>query len=417
MRKILIIFILVPSLSLAQSTVSLDSCMGWALDKFSFQLDKDGLEKMRELSNLNISTAKLPQFIVSGSTTWQNEQLEISLGVPGISGPEVPLNFNRLLLNFNQTIYDGQLTRHKAHLNDLEYAAKQTEVDVEIMKLKAQVAGIFFGVLLAEESLGVLEEQRQIFVKRKDQLIAARANGLVLPSAIKILDAEIIGLDQKVVELNSTGTKLRLALVELTGHDVTSWEFLTPAFDDNLGTELNRPELNLLDLKIEVLEEQKSLTIAMRQPKVNFFGNAGLGDPGFNILNESIRPMLYVGVKVDWMPWDWKRNQNSLAILGHSQVLLKNVRQRAQTQFETALARSGEEIQKYDKLIGNDEILESIRKSVADELSVQLLNGSASASEYSVALVQSSAAQMNKALHQLQKMLAQLNYQIIQGEF
>ena len=144
MKKYVIILLLSGlSISNAQSqTVSLDSCIEWAYQNQKFAENHATIRQSQALVIENDGKMNLPSLILDGTASYQNENITIvTPPVPGFESPNVPLNFNRLLINFNQTIYNGRLTAHKKSIDSLSYDSKAYQIEVDKAQIKSKITG------------------------------------------------------------------------------------------------------------------------------------------------------------------------------------------------------------------------------------------------------------------------------------
>lgn len=178
---------------------------------------------------------------------------------------------------------------------------------------------------------------------------------------------------------------------------------------------LNRPELALLDTKMQGLEAKETLAATARLPYIGVFGTFGLGYPGYNIFDNSISPMALGGIAIKWNIWDWNKTKNEKAQLVVGRSVLQQQRNRTELAFERELIKQQSEVDKYQKLMTSDDAIIEAQSKVSSSMSSELSNGTATASDYTAQLNDESSAKLNKELHKIQLMLAILTYNTLKG--
>ena len=420
MRKSTSILLLIMGLygSTMAQFVPLDSCVSWAYQTQQFQQELNYLNEGRGLAKDSHKHYNLPKFEVDGNATYQNENISIQVPpVPGLESPTVPLNFNRLLVNFNQTIYNGGVASKKRALDSLTYDGRAYEVEIKKIQVKGQVTGLYGSIILANAQLGILMKQKETLGARITQLTGAVESGVAFRSDLLSLEAERLNLDQRVTEIEFLVLGLLDQLSEITGHTLdldTEFALADYAIEDN---DLSlRPEFKLLTANYGAIESQKKLTSVSRQPYVGLFGSVGLGYPGYDIFNPNVRPMALVGLKLKWNIIDWGSNKNTTQILSLNQSMINQEQVRLAVKFNSQLVKEEREIEKYEVLLTQDLEILQIRKSVAEQVGARLAGGTATSTDYLVQLNNEAMAALNVEVHDIKLKLAKINYRLIQGK-
>ncbi|MEN8247945.1 MAG: TolC family protein [Bacteroidota bacterium] len=415
---LLLVLSLIATLNLKAQVVSLDSCISWAYENNRFADNEELIRHSQQLAIENAGKTNLPRLVLDGTGTYQNENITIEMPpVPGLTAPEVPLNFNRLLVNFNQTIYNGRLAAHKKRLDSLSYDALAYQVEVDKAKIKAQITGIYTSIILVHEQLEILNRQIATIDIKAKQLKAGVDAGVVYKSDLTTLQAEHLKLQQSITEVEYLELALRQQLSTLTGNQIhTKVELLLPETEiDESGVE-SRPELRLLNSKKTALGIQSDLSKVSRLPYVGVFGSAGLGYPGYDIFDSSVSPMMMVGLKVNWNIYDWNKSKNDRQIIGWNQEIISYQYNRLKLQLESELIKQKQEILKLEELITRDKEIINLRKEITQDVSARLSSGTATSTDFLIELHQEAVAELNQSVHVIKLSIARLSYQIIQGK-
>lgn len=414
--KLVMLGIVLSVSSYAQDHITLDSCITAAYTNLEFKAQSGYIDEARTHAMDASNIYNLPSIDVTGNATIQNEQISIPVAIPGFESPEAPLNFNRLLVNFNQTIYNGNLVAKKKLIDSLNYDEQQQSVEIEKLKIKSQVIGIYSTLLVVRTNQAILIGHVKVLDKKYNQLLAAVEGGVSTKSKLQVLAAEQLTLKQRMTELSYNEYALISTLNNYTGLTInvtTKLKMPTPELSSS--NEIFRPELILIDTKIEGLKAKNELANNARLPYVGLFGSIGAGYPGYNIFDPTVRPMAMGGVVVKWNIWDWNKTNNDKAQIVIGQSLLQQQRSRTVLAFERQIIKQQSEVAKYQQLITTDDEIIEAQGKVSKSMSSELMNGMATASDYTAQLNNESMANLNKELHQIQLMMAVLTYNTLKG--
>lgn len=409
-----------PLIGRSQTSLSLDSCINWAYSHYEYEEQIVAYRESAELANKNATKNWYPKFVLDANATYQNENIELAFpeSIPGFESPQVPLNFNRILVNFHQTIYDGSVTANQRKLEQSKYSILEQKVETEKIKVKSKVTGIYMSILLTSDNISLLESKRNVVTERLKVIQSANQFGSVALVSIKSLQAEILKIDQLIIETEHTRKSLYLSLSEIAGKEIQeSIELIKPqpliSYDNNVE---NRPELKLMNMHIENFELQKGMIQTDRNVRLNAFGNIGGGYPGYNIFKDEVATMALVGLKLQWNIVDYGKGKNDKQILSLNQNITLNEQNRARIQFVTELKTQQQEVKKMQDLLTKDDQMIALRTEITKIKASEFDNGTITSTDYLTELNQEEEAKLNQKLHELKLVLAELNYLTIQGK-
>lgn len=404
--------------TVGESQLTLDSCINMANSHFEYELQAQSYRSSAELAEKKINTNWYPKFVLDGNATYQNENISIPVDMPGVPSPEVPLNFNRLLVNFNQTIYDGSVTANLKRLEASKYSILEEQIESEKIQLRSKVISIYMSILLTSDKLEIIRSKYKVVNDRLKIMKEGEAYGTIPTINIRSLQAEVLQIDQEIVEVKSTLVSLFSNLSEATGAfiDPTS-ELIRPnpqvTFDENVE---GRPEIQLLTMQIENYELQKGMVGTSRLPKINAFGTVGGGLPGYDIFRDDLAVMALVGIAFKWDIVDYGLAKKERQILSYNQQVTEIQQSRARTQFISELKATELEIVKLTLLLESDQEMIALRKEVSQMKSVQLEEGIVTSTDYLIELNLEEESMLNAKIHELKRILSKLNYLTIQGK-
>ena len=203
MKNILTItLLLISQVSWSQPGISLDSCISWAYDHFAYESQALAYRESAELADINVRKKTwYPKFVLDANATYQNENIELALpeNIPGFESPQVPLNFNRVLVNFNQAIYDGSVSANQRKLEQSKYSILEQKIETDKIQVKSKVTGVYMSILLTSDNIALLESKKSVVTERLIVLKSAMEFGTATPISSKSLQAEILKIDQQII--------------------------------------------------------------------------------------------------------------------------------------------------------------------------------------------------------------------------
>jgi outer membrane protein TolC len=240
--------------------------------------------------------------------------------------------------------------------------------------------------------------------------------GIILPSSDKILEAELLKISQQLQELESNNTTLIETLSSLISLPLyTSTLFQSPLLETQIKSELNRPELELFQLKKEEIENSESVLSKQNTPKLFGFATGGYGNPGLNMLDNSFQTFYTVGFKLNWNIFDWKSNKKQRESLLINKDIVDNETEIFKLNTTIELNQQQKEITKIEAFIISDLSIITLRKEVLKAADSQLKNGVITSSAYITELTNLYEDENTLVKHKIQLQLAKANYNVIKG--
>ena len=421
MKRIVFVFLVLSQGLFAQSNDSLDifQCFEATEKYYPKAGEKQLVEEETYLKLKNIQAEWYPQIELNAQATYQSDVVEIDMGNSLPFPVDFPTPSNdqyKATLDVNQKIYDGGVIKSSKKLEKVSGETRNQSVDVAIHQVKQQVSQVFFGVLLLQKQQAIIENTLRELMEKKKTIRAGVERGVLLPSDLKSMQAELIKLEQTRDELSGKMDAYIQMLNELTGLGINSKHNLAlPDIELTDSLSFKRPEHKLFWLKKEQIEMNKSLVKAQKSPKVFAFGQMGYGRPGLNMLADEFDTYYMMGVKFKWNIWDWKQNSRKRQILDVNKnavdVERKTFNKKLKINLETILA----DIENYKKAIERDERIISLRKEINQSAKSKLENGTITSSEYISELNQLKNAQIQHEKHRVELQKAKVNYLLTAG--
>lgn len=416
MKRLTLIFISITAFtSYAQQRITLKECYNLVTKNYPLAKQSQLLETQYQLDADAISTAKLPQLNLDAQATYQSDVIEVPIPNSTIE----PLNKDqyRATLSANQLIYNGGLTVASLKVKSAQLKTKQKQIEVSLYQLKQQVNQLYFSILLTQESELLLKaKQAQLEAKLKE-VVSGIKYGVILPSSDKVLEAELLKISQQYQELKSNKTALIETLSSLIHQPLdASTLFQNSLIETQLQDDLNRPELELFQLKKEEIAQSEALISKQNSPKLLGFATGGYGNPGLNMLDNSFQAFYTVGVKLNWNVFDWNSKNKQRESLAINKDIIDTETETFKLNTNIELNKQQKEIEKIEGIIASDEAIINLRKEVLQTADSQLKNGVITSSAYITELTNLYEDENTLVRHKIQLQLAKANYNVIKGQ-
>lgn len=418
MKRIIALNVLfLPAVLFAQQQLSLEESYNYALKNNPLRNQADWLKEKSDAEISILEKGKLPKLDVNAQATYQSDVVHFPGSLPNMS--IVPPNKDqyRATVDVSQLIYKGGAIQAQTKLKEAELQTLQQQVEVELYGLKYQVNQYYFNVLLKQEQAKLLELKKQQLQERLNEVKAAVKYGAALMSSEKILEAELLKLSQEQTQVDADRKKALEQLSQLLHLDVAKDLVLeNPNLTVYKNEENLRPELKLFALQENQLTVSEAAIAKEVFPIVSGFAQAGYGNPGLNMLDNSFQDFYIVGIRLNWNIFDWGQNKQKKNIIRYNKEIVSTERENFLLQTVINEQAAYNDIMKYEGLLQKDDEIINLREEVLTSVTSQLKNGTIRSSEYIIELNNLFEAKIDKQLHEIQLSLSKANYNVIVGK-
>ncbi|SFT05962.1 TolC family protein [Sphingobacterium wenxiniae] len=418
MKRIIALNVLfLPAVLFAQQQLSLEESYNYALKNNPLRNQADWLKEKSDAEISILEKGKLPKLDVNAQATYQSDVVHFPGSLPNMS--IVPPNKDqyRATVDVSQLIYKGGAIQAQTKLKEAELQTLQQQVEVGLYGLKYQVNQYYFNVLLKQEQAKLLELKKQQLQERLNEVKAAVKYGAALTSSEKILEAELLKLSQEQTQVDADRKKALEQLSQLLHLDVTKDLVLeNPNLTVYKNEENLRPELKLFALQENQLTVSEAAIAKEVFPIVSGFAQAGYGNPGLNMLDNSFQDFYIVGIRLNWNIFDWGQNKQKKNIIRYNKEIVSTERENFLLQTVINEQAAYNDIIKYEGLLQKDDEIINLREEVLTSVTSQLKNGTIRSSEYIIELNNLFEAKIDKQLHEIQLSLSKANYNVIVGK-
>ncbi|MCB0466461.1 MAG: TolC family protein, partial [Aequorivita sp.] len=402
----------------AQQVLTLDECYTLAEKNYPLAKQTVLLEEKTNSEIKVLEKEKLPKLDINAQATYQSAVTQLPIQLPNISIEPLNKDQYRATLDATQLIYNGGSIAANAKLKITELATKQQQIEVNLYALKARINQNYFSILLLQEQEKLLLSKMEQLNARLKEVNVGVKYGAVLPASEQLLEAEQLKLKQQLSQINFDKEKALKSLSLLIFQNLENTTTLTnPSVLIAPETESKRPELELFNLQEMQLETSKEVISKSNYPKLLGFAQAGYGNPGLNMLDNSFEDFYMVGLKLNWNIFDWGKTKEQKQAVDISKAIVSTEKETFLLNNEIQLKESENNINKYESMLSKDAKIIELREQVLQATTSQFQNGAITSSEYITELNNLYEARIDQQLHEVQLALEKANYKILKGDF
>ncbi len=418
MKKMLFLFLVLAEVSFSQ-TVTLEKVNQLARQNYPLIRQKDLIRQTKEINADNLKKGYLPQLSVSGQASYQSDVTSVKISVPGVNIVPPSKDQYRIVADVNQMIYDGGLTKQQKSIQGINAEVEDQKIEVELYKLTDRINQIYLSILFIDEQLKQTELIRKDLETGLKKIDAQVQNGVAFKSNLNLLKAEILKVDQRVIELKATRTGLMDVLSLFTGETYSAATvFEKPAVVSATAEQtILRPELKLFQSQQKLLEGQNNIIKAKNLPKTSLFLQGGYGRPGLNMLENKFAAYYITGVRFNWAFGGLYTSKKEKELIEVNKKIVMIQQDAFLLNTNTQLKQQQAEVDKINQLIAKDAEIINLRIMVKDAAKAQLENGVITANDFLREVNAEDQARQSLITHEVQLLQAKINYQTIYWVF
>lgn len=413
LQYMLFIIATISSMSLVAQDLTLDSCISLAEKNYPLIKKYDLVKKSTEFTVDNVGKGKLPRFNVVGQATYQSEVTSL----PGGAGPVISKDQYKLYGEIIQPLTDLATVEKQKQLAENKGELEQQELEVDLYSIKERVSDIYLAILLLQSQQKVLILTKESLTSGLMTLEAGVKFGSVLGSQASLLKAELLSLDQKVIELQSARSGYIQMLQRFIGQEIElDATFIEPEINHS-GRDINRPELALFTTQTQSFQLLQELINVGNLPKFSLFLQSGVGRPALNFLSNDLEFYYIGGLRLHWNVAGFYTSKKEKENLVLRQDIV--AAQRETFLFNTNLQLDNWEVQvqKSEQLIEKDTEIIELRAQVRKTAQEQLEHGVITATEFKDAVINEDKARQNLAIHQIELLQVKQRFNLSTGNF
>ncbi len=409
MRKILYLLFCFCTCLLAvsgfsQEVLTIQQCHAKAIELSPLQKQKLYFQSITQLNTESYQSINYPHLMLNAQATYQSDVFSLPFQVPGIESPIIPQEQYKVAIDFYQNIYNGGQSKSAQIIEDAKMQVDIQAVEINFQQVREIINSLFFGTLKAQEQIELLENVQKDLDSQKAILQAMVDEGAAISISVKVLEKEIISLEQQLIEVESARSSLLEMLGKWIEQSLTADVVLQlPESNMNVGSlDLNRAESKQFQLQMELLESRQSQLAASRIPDIGLFGTAGLGYPNpLNWFDVEFTPYWLAGIKLSWNILDYGKASRDKEVLAFQQQNILAAQENFERSVEITTTKQYSEISKYEKLIEKDQQIVKLQEEIVAVASSQLQNGVINSNDYVLEVNRGLNANISLKMHQI----------------
>ena len=412
MRKLLIslsFIIFHLSFSVAQT---LEECQQAAERNYPLIRQYGLIEKTTELTVANIQKGWLPQVSASAQATLQSDvtafpdQMQKMYQTMGINMQGLKKDQYRIGIDVQQTVFDGGAIKSQK-----EIARKQGEVQtaqnkVNMYHVRKRVNEMYFGLLLIDEQITLNKDLQELLAQNEKKLASMVKNGTAAESDYHNVKAERLNVAQQATSLQAQHQTLIRMLSAFCGIEIK--EAVKPVQSVAVAQQQTgqRPELKAIDAQLRLADAQEKALDAALMPKLGVFAQGFYGYPGYNMFEDMMSRKFswngMIGARLTW-------NIGALYSRKNDKAKIQLQRETAETSRDVFLfnnnleqIQQNENIERYKKLMADDEEIITLRSSIRKAAESKLSHGIIDVNDLVKEINNENAARVGQSMHEIQ---------------
>ena len=412
-RSIFIIFTLlhgfiVPSV-MAQS---LEECQQAAEKNYPLIHQYGLIEKTTELTVDNIQKGWLPQVSASAQATYQSDvpswpdQMETMMNGMGIHMKGLKKDQYRVGIDVSQTIYDGGAISSRKTIAREQGNVEAAQTEVSIYNVRKRVNEMYFALLLLDEQIKLNSDLQALLSGNERKLASMVKGGTAAESDWLNVKAERLNVVQQATGLASQKQMLQRMLSTFCGMEVK--EVQKPLMYATMTQEQKgvRPELKALDAQINLLNAQEKALDAALKPKFGVFAQGYYGYPGMNMFEDMMRHNWslngLIGARLTWNIGALYTRKNDKERINDQRSMINVQREVFLFNNNMEQIQQNENIERYQKLMKDDEEIIKLRSAVRKAAESKLAHGIIDVNDLVREINAENAARVQQSIHEIE---------------
>lgn len=413
MKKYLsILLVTVISTLCCHAEITMSQCVDKALANYPMIRQYNLIASTRDIELSDINKSWLPRISTYAQGTVQNVVPSFPKTLSGVldqmGQPMEGLSkFQyKVGVDVSQTIWDGSVSKAQREMKRASAQTQKDALDVELYAVRQRVENLYFAILLTQEQIEQNNNTATLIKSNLEKLRSMLANGTAMQSDINMVEAQLLGLEQNIIEARSALKGYRHVLGLFIGENLDGEQLVRPDIVLPSETESNRPELRLFESRLAATKVAQRLSDTSLMPKIGLFAQAYYGYPGFDyfksMLNRDLSFNILAGIKVNWNIDSFYTRKNVARkttvdrenILAEKDTFLFNSDMQTASQIET--------IDGLREVMTNDARIISLRTSVREAAESQLRNGIIDTTTLLTKITDENQAKLTARFHEIQ---------------
>ena len=407
MQRIIFGLLMLPMLAQAQT---LEECQQAAERNYPLIQQYGLIEKTTELTVTNIQKGWLPQVSASAQATLQSDvtafpdQIQKVYQTMGIDMQGLKKDQYRVGIDIQQTVFDGGAIKNQKEIARQQGKVQAAQNEVNLYNVRKRVNEMYFGLLLINEQIALNKDLQRLLEQNEKKLASMVKGGTAAESDYLNVKAERLNVAQQMTGLQAQRQALVRMLSAFCGIEVK--QIVRPPLTPPVGGGNARPELRAIDAQLRLADAQEKALDAALMPKLGVFAQGYYGYPGYNMFEDMLSHKFswngMIGARLTW-------NIGALYTRKNDKAKIQLQRDMAETNRDVFLfnnnleqIQQNENIQRYKKLMADDEEIISLRSSIRKAAESKLSHGIIDVNDLVKEINNENAAKVQQTVHEIE---------------
>ncbi|MBR5747621.1 MAG: TolC family protein [Prevotella sp.] len=416
MRSIILGLLMLSMMAQAQT---LEECQQAAERNYPLIQQYGLIEKTTELTVANIQKGWLPQVSASAQATYQSDVVSWPDDMKGMFG-QMGVNFEGLKkdqykigLDIQQAVFDGGAIKSQKEIARQQGEVQRAQNEVNLYNVRKRVNEMYFGLLLIEEQIQLNKDLQELLAQNEKKLASMLKGGTAAESDFQNVKAERLNAAQQMTGLQSQRSALMRMLSAFCGIEIK--EAVKPNHGDRLfdvnsfnqqPVPMIRPELKAIDAQLRLANAQEKALDAALMPKLGVFAQGFYGYPGYNMFEDMLQHRFswngMIGARLTWNIGALYTRKNDKAKLNVQRSMFNVQRETFLFNNNLEQIQENENIERYKKLMADDEEIISLRSSIRKAAESKLSHGIIDVNDLVKEITNENAAKVQQRVHEVE---------------
>lgn len=410
MRGIILLFTMMPIMAQAQT---LEQCQLAAERNYPLIRQYDLISKTTDLTVANIQKGWLPQVSASAQATLQSDvtafpdQIQKVYQQMGIDMEGLRKDQYRVGIDVQQTVYDGGSIKSQKEIVRQQGEVQSAQNEVIMYNVRKRVNEMYFGLLLIDEQIKLNSDLQELLSANEKKLASMYKSGTAAESDYQSVKAERLNVMQQATGLQSQRQALIRILsafcdIEVKRAEKPNYQLSTVKSQ----LEVRRPELKAIDAQLRLADAQEKALDAALMPKLGVFAQGFYGYPGYNLFEDmmghkwSLNGM--IGARLTWNIGALYTRKNDRAKLNAQRSIFNIQRETFLFNNNLEQIQQNENIERYRKLMADDEEIITLRNAVRRAAESKLSHGIIDVNDLVKEINAENGARVQQTIHEIE---------------
>ena len=390
---------------------TLEECQQAAEQNYPLIRQYGLIEKTTDLTVTNIQKGWLPQVSAQAQATYQSDvvawpdEMKGMLGQMGVNFEGLKKDQYKIGLDVQQTVFDGGAIRSQKEIIRQQGKVQSAQNEVNLYNVRKRVNEMYFGLLLTDEQIKLNQDLQELLSANEKKLASMYKNGTASESDYLNVKAERLNVVQQMTSLQSQRQTLVRMLSTFCGIEVKApvKPVLSVAVPQQQTGQ--RPELKAIDAQLRLADAQEKALDAALMPKLGVFAQGYYGYPGYNMFEDMMSHKFswngMIGARLSWNIGALYTRKNDKAKLNVQRSMFNVQRETFLFNNNLEQIQQNEDIERYKKLMANDEEIISLRSSIRKAAESKLSHGIIDVNDLVKEINNENAARVQQTMHEI----------------